>query len=775
MAYASDQAVSPGRRRIALRAVPPTPHYLTAEPVARLAPAAEEQGFLETIRKLWRHRGLIAVCTVVVGGAAIAVAWSMPSIYVSEARVLVGVQAPRLPNVESLVADVSPDAERVQNEGFILQSRNIAKQVIDQLKLRDDPEFNPSLRKPSFWSRLTLRQYLPPTIDGWIDQLTSAKPKAADGDKFTGFSTSAGAATSDDRMIDALLSSVDVSTLGRSYVLSIKAESLNPVTAAAIANTLAERYLDYQRRDKIESIDRVDKFLLGRVAELREQVSKSDQAVEDYRRSHDLYKSAGSGVTAQQLNELNTQLTAAQTAKAEAESRLNEAQEMRKGSLNNESVPEVLRSPLITVLKQQLADSERKAAELSASYGARHPALVNARAEAANIQGRVGAEVSKIVEGLSREARSANARYEALAKNFESVKKQMGAVNDRSIQLESLERDATVNRNLLEAMLLRAKQSTGAETILQANAKLVSPAAPAGAPSYPPKALIAFLGVAGGMMVGAAIALMREGGDHTFRRAEQIESATGLPVMAVVPQIGGRTPPAMQVLRQPTSAYSEALRRLHIGVELSEAAASPKVILFSSATPSEGKSVMVASLGRLLASNGKRVLLIDCDWRSPRLHQIFRCGNRDGLASLLIDKDVQLDQVIHHDALSGVDVMPAGSWSPRFAHLLSSDYMRRLLEALEPHYEFIILDTPPALVTADVLALSRLVEKVVFVVRWGHTRQEAVLEALKQIVDAQGDVAGIVMSRVVSKQYRQYSYGDPFFEGRRTATAAQRS
>ncbi len=775
MAYASDQAVSPGRRRIALRAVPPTPHYLTAEPVARLAPAAEEQGFLETIRKLWRHRGLIAVCTVVLGGAAIAVAWSMPSIYVSEARVLVGVQAPRLPNVESLVADVSPDAERVQNEGFILQSRNIAKQVIDQLKLRDDPEFNPSLRKPSFWSRLNLRQYLPPTIDGWIDQLTSAKPKAADGDKFTGFSTSAGAATSDDRMIDALLSSVDVSTLGRSYVLSIKAESLNPVTAAAIANTLAERYLDYQRRDKIESIDRVDKFLLGRVAELREQVSKSDQAVEDYRRSHDLYKSAGSGVTAQQLNELNTQLTAAQTAKAEAESRLNEAQEMRKGSLNNESVPEVLRSPLITVLKQQLADSERKAAELSASYGARHPALVNARAEAANIQGRVGAEVSKIVEGLSREARSANARYEALAKNFESVKKQMGAVNDRSIQLESLERDATVNRNLLEAMLLRAKQSTGAETILQANAKLVSPAAPAGAPSYPPKALIAFLGVAGGMMVGAAIALMREGGDHTFRRAEQIESATGLPVMAVVPQIGGRTPPAMQVLRQPTSAYSEALRRLHIGVELSEAAASPKVILFSSATPSEGKSVMVASLGRLLASNGKRVLLIDCDWRSPRLHQIFRCGNRDGLASLLIDKDVQLDQVIHHDALSGVDVMPAGSWSPRFAHLLSSDYMRRLLEALEPHYEFIILDTPPALVTADVLALSRLVEKVVFVVRWGHTRQEAVLEALKQIVDAQGDVAGIVMSRVVSKQYRQYSYGDPFFEGRRTATAAQRS
>jgi len=729
-----------------------------------MTPAAEEEGFLETLRKLWRRRGLIALCTLLLGGAGIFAAWTLPSYYVSEARVLVGVQNPRLPNVESLVADVSPDAERVQNEGFVLQSRNIAKQVIDQLKLRDDPEFNPALRKPSLWSRLDLRQYVPPAVEGWIAQLMPAKPvRPIDADRE--------AASRDDRMVDLLLSRVDVSTLGRSHVLSVKAESQNPETAAAVANTLAERYLDYQRRDKVESMDRVDKFLLGRISELREQVAKSDQAVEDYRRSHGLYKSGGSGVTAQQLSELNSQLLAAQTAKAEAESRLKEAQEMSKGGLTTESVPEVLKSPLIASLKQAQADSERKAAELSASYGARHPSMVNARAEAGNIQRRVGAEIAKVVDGLAREARTAQARYDALAANFETLKHQMGAVNEDSIQLESLERDATVNRNLLQAMLLRAKQSTGAETILQANAKLVSPAAPAGGPTYPPKALIALLGVVGGMMVGSAIALLREGGDHTFRRAEQIESATGLPVMAMVPQVAGRTPPAMQVLRQPTSAYSEALRRLHIGVELSEAATSPKTILFSSATPSEGKSVMVASLGRLLASNGKRVLLIDCDWRSPRLHQIFRFSNRDGLASLLADKEAQLDNVIHHDALSGVDVMPAGPWSPRSAHLLGSEHMRHLLEALEPHYEFIILDTPPALVTADVMALSRLVEKVVFVVRWGHTRQEAVLEALKQIIDAQGDVAGVVMSRVVSKQYRQYSYGDPFFESSRAAAS----
>src|SRR6185436_811143 len=138
---------------------------------------------------------------------------------------------------------------------------------------------------------------------------------------------------------------------------------------------------------------------------------------------------------------------------------------------------------LISALKQQLSESERRAAEMSASLGARHPDMVKARAEVGNLQGRVGAEVAKIVDGLMREARTATARYETLSRNFEQLKQQMGAVNDKSIQLEVLEPDATVNRNLLETMLVRAKQTMGTENILDANAKLVSAAAPAQAPS----------------------------------------------------------------------------------------------------------------------------------------------------------------------------------------------------------------------------------------------------------------------------------------------------
>src|SRR5204862_8249533 len=358
-----------------------------------------------------------------------------------------------------------------------------------------------------FWARVTDPELiLPAEVNDWLRSLST---KSASGVQPV---TDNSLSPRDNRLIDFFLSKVDVSLLGRSHVLSVKADALEPNTAAAMANTLAETYLEFQRREKLNTMDRVDKFLMARVAELRAQVRKSDQAVEDYRRAHGLYKGSGTNgsVTAQQLTELSTQLVAAQTAKAEAESRLNEAQEMRKTGLGRESVPEVLRSPLIASLKAQQADAERKAAEMAAMYGDQHPLLRTARAEAGSASARVGAEIAKTVESLGRDARTADARYQALKENFETLKQQMGSVNDDSIGLEALERDAVVNRNLLEAMLNRAKQSTGAEEILQANAKLVSPAAPPQGPAYPPKALIAFLGAVGGLLLGCAIALMRE-------------------------------------------------------------------------------------------------------------------------------------------------------------------------------------------------------------------------------------------------------------------------
>jgi polysaccharide biosynthesis transport protein len=265
------------------------------------------------------------------------------------------------------------------------------------------------------------------------------------------------------------------------------------------------------------------------------------------------------------------------------------------------------------------------------------------------------------------------------------------------------------------------------------------------------------------------LALLRDSVDQTFHRSDQIENATGLPVLTMVPTLKGSTPPSVHVLRKPVSPYSEALRKLQIGIELSEASQSPRTILFCSATPAEGKSVMASSLGRLLASNGKRVMLIDCDWRRPTLHRVFRCSNKSGLVALLTDERVPLNEIIYNDPLSGLDVIPSGEWSPRSVHALTSQRMRLILQSFAKNYDFVLLDTPPVFVGAEVLTLSRMVDKAVFVVRWGHTRRDAAIDALKQLVEAQADVAGVALSRVDPRRYRQYAYGNLNYQYSRSA------
>jgi capsular exopolysaccharide synthesis family protein len=717
-------------------------------PVYMAPPAQSQENFVELMRRLWRQRFLILVITSLFAVTAIIVAKMMPAYYVSEARVLVGVPGLRvLNNMESILADISPDADRIQNEGYIIASRDIAGRTIDKLSLAKDPEFNPALAKPGLLGRT-------------LNWLRDTGPGRAIDKAIGGSSTPVGEAVdARNQMVDQLLAHVEVAPLGRSHVVAIRVRSVQPQTSAAIANTMAALYLERQKEDKVEATNDADKFLADRIAQLRDQVAQSDQAVEDYRRKYGLYKGASAGVTSQQLTELNSQLIIAQTAKAQADSRLQEAQTLKGASVNSQSVPEVLQSPLIASLKTQAAEADRRVADLAARVGSRHPQLMAARAEAGAIYGRINSEVSNIIAGLRKEADAANRRYEDLRQTFEKLKNQMGGVNDKQIRLDALERDATVNRNLLEQMLSRSKEMIGQGELQRPNAKLISAAAPPNAPAFPSKVVIVFLGIAMGGMASVMTALLRDKLDQTFRRGDQVEAATGLSVLALVPQLSGRTAPTMAVMRDPVSPYSEALRKLYIGLELSETTVSPKKIMFASAVPDEGKSVIVASLGRMLASHGRRVLLIDCDWRRPSLHTVFRVPNRGGLASLLTGEESPDETTVITDTISGVDVVVAGEFTPEAVRYMASDRIATILNGFAEQYDLVLLDTPPVLVGAEVLALARAVDKVAFVIRWGKTQREDSMDALKQLLEAQADVAGVVLSRVDAKRYRRYGRG----------------
>lgn len=715
----------------------------------------------EMVRKLRRHLKLIgaslAICTV---GAAIVVAQLQPR-YAAFAQVLVGVPQPKvLSKSEAVVSGLPPDAEIVRNESYVMASPSVASAVIQKLGLDRDPEFNPELRDPSLWQRISY--FFSDALRSLDDSDRVAARKTADGfDRRT------------QRIVDTVLSKVDVEPVARSYVLSVEADSFDAVTAAKLANGFAAAYVEQERDKKWQATHDAEIYLKKRIDEMQRAVAKSDQAVEDYRRQAGLLRGATTGVTEQQLTELNTQLILAQAAKAEADARLSEALSLSKRADAAETIPQVLSSPTIQSMKQQQIEVQRKIAELSSTYGEMHPKMQNARAEAQELRQKIQIEVNRVIGGLRNEARSAGARYAALRDNFTRLKAEMGSANEKSIELQALDREAAANRSLLEAMLGRYKETVAQQDLVQADAQIIAPASVPDSPSFPPRLPLIAMAALGGLAIGVLVAFVVENFDKTFRRPDEIEDSTGLSTLALVPTLTRRARPAHHVLDKPVSPFSDALRRLYISMQCDNPAEPSRLIMVASAVPKEGKSVLCASLGRLLASSGRRVLLIDCDWRRPSQHRLFGAKNRGGLASVLTGEST-LENAVYHDRASGARVLFAGASRPHNLDLLNSNVMRQLLVDVANSYDAVLLDTPPVLVGAEVLHLARLVDKTVFLVRWGRTPREVALDALKQIVEAHGHVAGVALSQVNADRYRYYSYSQLDYGYSKSAFASPR-
>jgi capsular exopolysaccharide synthesis family protein len=284
---------------------------------------------------------------------------------------------------------------------------------------------------------------------------------------------------------------------------------------------------------------------------------------------------------------------------------------------------------------------------------------------------------------------------------------------------------------------------------------LIAPAAPPTASSSPPSLMILLAGGALGLAFGAIGLALFTVNPRQFTRAEDVETVSGLPVIAVVPELEDGDGALAHVLRDPGSSYAISLRKLYEKLHSERWTEAPKVIAISSALPGEGRSTLAASLGRLLASEGGRVLLVDCDWRQPRLHKMFRLGNETGLTALLVDPHVALDDVIHTDALSGLDIITAGRRNRAAVHKLISEPMRKILTSLASGYDLVLLDMPPVLAADETLLLSCLVDKLIFAIRWRHTLQKKAIDAMEKILAARGDLVGVVFTRVDLDRYRK--------------------
>jgi len=714
------------------------------------------------LRAFWRRKVVFVGTVVMVTAAAVFYAMTATPLYTGETLVRIEPSQPMVIDLPEIGGSFEADASTIESEVEMLQSRAFAGRMVDELGLLEDAEFNKELEPDSgpFWEQIDWRAYVPaPILDFVFDRSVEER-----------LELEAAAASDPDeaarlRAIQAFRDKLSVGQISRSYVLRIAFTSEAPDKAARIANAVGENYIVSQLEKKHATAERAADWLKERVDEMRERVVEAESKIVEFQNERGLSSEGRIDPLQQQLGEINTQLSEAQATRAEAEARYNQVQSLLRSADGVSAAAKVLNSEMMSELRSEESELRRELSELSTMYGERHPQMVNVRAELENVREKMVEEVERIVNDLSNEVEVARARERELRQNLERLQGEVRGQDVSSVELRQLEREADSAREIYENFLQRLREVNEAQNLQRADATILSAADVPVDPSWPNKKLIVLVAFGASVMLGSVFVFLLErwDSDYGFRSAEEVHAALDLKALALVPDLSRRetrdSTAEEYILHRPQSAFAEALQRIRTSIFLASGSRPPKTVLVTSSVPVEGKSLISVSLARQSARSGLRTLLIDADLRRPRLHEVVRVANQNGLADVLYG-DLSLEAAIRTDDKSGLKFVPAGIAPVSPPDLFRSKAMRRLLDDLEHDYDLVIVDSPPVGAVSDSLILSGMVDRTLYVVRWERTPRNVATAGIRQVEDAGGEIAGVVLSRVDVRKHAQYGYAD---------------
>jgi capsular exopolysaccharide synthesis family protein len=287
------------------------------------------------------------------------------------------------------------------------------------------------------------------------------------------------------------------------------------------------------------------------------------------------------------------------------------------------------------------------------------------------------------------------------------------------------------------------------------------------APVLRPQSTIILTMLFFGLLAGIILAFLLESLDTGLRSVAEIERIIELPSLAIIPRARRSAADLSTLstaernissLSQPKSQFAESFRSLRTALLLSTAGHPPKFILFTSATPSEGKTTAASNLACILAQGNARVLLIDADLRRPNIHHRFGLNGRVGLTTLLTGATTLKETVQHVPEVPNLDVLVSGPVPPFPTEMLSSEAMSRLLEHCGEIYTHVIIDSPPILSVTDGVLLARESDAVVLVVRHGKSSKHVVRRARDLLLRSGAPITGIVLNAVDMNSPEYYGY-----------------
>jgi len=578
-------------------------------------------------------------------------------------------------------------------------------------------------------------------------------------------------------LVEKLSKQLKVSQSGQTRVVEVSFEASDPVQAARFANALTSEFIQANLESRLDLSRRTTDLLVGQLDDLRGKLRASEDALQAYARQQGLiYTNDNQSISEEKLRQLQTELSKAQAERVDKQSRAEVAH-----SVSVDAVPDVLNDSSLTAMQATLTDLQRQEADLKVVFTPDYTKTKRIHAEIEALQAAMANKRSEIVSRVDHELVESQKREQLLATAYAKQIRSVTDDSEKSIQYDMLKHDVDTNRQIYQAMLQRVKESSIASAMKATNVRVLDAANPPDHPYKPNLPLNTGAGAICGLMLGAGLVLVRARNNASVQEPGDAGLLLGVPELGVIPAVeAGRkrsTPVQTMFLNakqigepETASAYPEnssviadSFRSVLASILFAGAKRRQQVLVVTSANPGEGKTTTVTNLGATLANMNRKVLLIDGDIRSPRLHSIFKLDNSVGLTNVLQEiahhEGPAVQTAIRQTEIPNLHVLTSGPAVESGADLLFSTSIPALIARYRELYDMVLIDTPPMLMMPDARFLGRVADGVVLIARAGRTGRDAIQAACRRFLEDRTPIIGVILNDWNAKlsAYQYYS------------------
>lgn len=535
-----------------------------------------------------------------------------------------------------------------------------------------------------------------------------------------------------------------------SLIIRIVFEHPDPDMAATIANLFAQEYLNYTHHTRVQKIlDSIDELRI-KVAQQEAKVKELDKRLVEYREQYKAISLENlDDVDRNELRDLNTILTSDKRAFDSASTQWNLVQEFKREGKPLTDLPFIAELPQISKLLTDRSTQQVFVASSEKRYKEKHPRMIEARKALDQLNKEIDVAVGSAEQKVQAAYEAARQNYEQSQKRLLEKKEEILDLGRKAIVYKSIEREKQVAESMHAGLIASMNVRLAQVNLINEGANIIDKASPAIRPVSPNIPLNIILGIFGSLAGGVLVAFIVAFMDDRAKSAYDIESVVGLPLLGVIPRIRklNSSEKAQVAVSNADRATTEAFRSLHSILKVNTIAKDSKVLLFTSTTPSEGKSFVVTNLALMCAMHGEKTIIIDADLRLPAMAKILGIESQNGVVSHIEDGK-PIEECVIKDYYPNLDVLPCEKRSQNPTQALGSEEFISMLAKFREQYDRVFIDSPPVGAVSDAIALLPYVDGVVYIVKFNSVSRKAIQKNIRRLMVSNVPIVGAIMNMV---------------------------